>query len=381
MYNDEKYINDLYEFKRKAYKEHKLKAVFFEVTSRCNARCEHCGSSCGDFVPKDEITKDEIISVLDDLAEHYDPNHIMLFITGGEPLVRKDLFELMDYAHKLGFHWGMTTNGMLLDEEVVKKMRKTHMESISVSIDGVKETHEKFRKVPGSFDKILHGLKLMQKLKDVKSLQVTTCVNKKNIDELEDIFKIVKDIGITDWRLIEVDPIGRAKGNKDLLLEANDYKRMFNFIFEKRKKYPKMLFRYGCGHFLGNDLDVALMGNCYFCYTGYWVGSVLSNGDVFGCPDIERRPELIQGNIRKRKFSDIWENEFKPYRKVTRTSNSKCKKCPDWKSCMGDAFHTWDFDKNKPDFCAREIFKEDFKKKDKLLKDYKKMLEKINKGE
>ncbi|MBR3362978.1 MAG: radical SAM protein [Bacilli bacterium] len=360
---NKKDIDELYEYKKKIYHEHKLKALFFEVTSRCNAKCEHCGSSCGDFVPRDEITAEEIKGVLDDVAENYNPNEIMLFITGGEPLVRKDLFEIMNYAKNLGFHWGMTTNGILINEKIVKKMVETNMESVSVSIDGLKELHETFRRVPGSFDKIIKGLDLMGACPSILDLQVTTCVNKKNIDQLEELYIFLRDLGVEDWRLIEVDPIGRAKDNKDLLLDPNDMKRLIKFIFDKRKENPHMYIKYGCGHFLTNELDIALMGNCFFCYTGYWVASIYSNGDVGGCPDIERRPELIQGNIRKRKFSDIWEKEFKKFRTIYRTSNSKCKKCPDWKSCCGDAFHTWDWNLNKPLFCSRELFKEDFDKK------------------
>ena len=376
---NEDFVEELYKFKKGELKKHKLKSLFLEVTSRCNAKCEHCGSSCGDFVPKDEITKEELIGVLDDVNEHFGAKNVMLYVTGGEPLVRKDLFEVMDYANKLGFIWGMTTNGILIDEEVAQKLAETGMRTISVSIDGVKETHESFRKVPGAFDKICKGIKLMQKIPTITDIQITTCVNKKNIDELEDVYKIVKDLGVKDWRLIEVDPIGRAKGNKELLLDADDYKRMFKFIIDKRKEDPEVKFKYGCGHFLGNDLNIELLGTCYFCYTGYWIASILSNGDIFGCPDIERRPELIQGNIRERKFSDVWEHEFKLYRKVTRTQNSKCKKCPDWKSCMGDAFHTWDWDENKPNFCVREVFKEDYEERDKKVKEYKELMNKLRK--
>ena len=361
-YTSKEFYEKLYNAKKKAYKEHKLESLFFEVTSRCNARCEHCGSSCGDFIPKDEITAEEIKSVLDDVAENYGAKNIMLFITGGEPLVRKDLFEIMDYANKLGFNWGMTSNGFLIDEKVVKKMEETNMKTVSISIDGPKEIHESFRKVPGGFDKLVKGIKLMQKCPTIIDLQVTTCVNKKNIDYLDDIYNLLKEIGVKDWRIIQVDPIGRAKNNDDLLLDDNGLRRMFNYILDKRKEDPEMAIKYGCGHFLGNDLNKALIGSCYFCFTGYWVASILSNGDIFGCPDIERRPELIQGNIRKDKFSDVWEHRFKNYRSINRTSNSKCKKCPDWKACCGDAFHTWDFENKKPNFCVREIFKDHYRK-------------------
>ena len=360
-YDKNKDLKDsVYEAKKEYYKEHKLQALFFEVTSRCNARCEHCGSSCGDFVPKDEMTFEEITSVMDDVAEHYNPKEVMFFFTGGEPLVRKDFFELTDYANKLGFYWGVTTNGMLIDEKAVQKMVETNMYSVSVSIDGLKETHESFRKVPGSFDKILNGIKLMQEAGTISEIQVTTCVNKKNIDELEGLYQLMREIGIKNWRIITVDPIGRAKDNDDLLLTPDQFKKVFHFMFTKRIENPDMTIMYGCGHYFGNVINTMLIGTFYTCFTGYWVASILSNGDIFGCPDIERLPELIEGNIRKDKFSDVWENGFKRYRKIDRTCNSKCKKCPDWKICTGDAFHTWDFKNNKPNFCAREMFKEDF---------------------
>ena len=358
---NEEIKDQIYEYRKKLYKEHKLKSLFLEVTSRCNARCEHCGSSCGDFMPKDEITKKELIGVLDDIAEHYDATKIALFVTGGEPLVRKDLFEVMEHADKLGFRWGMTTNGMLINKRIVNKMEKTHMRTVSVSLDGPKELHESFRRVPGSFDKIVRGIKLMQKCPTIFDLQVTTVVNKKNIMLLDDIYKIVKKMGVKNWRLIQVDPIGRAKNNKDLILDPEELRYMFNYMLDMRKRDPEMKFTYGCGHYLTVNLNFALFNTCYFCYTGNTVASILSNGDIFGCPDIERRPELIEGNIRKVKFSDVWEHGFKKYRSINRTSNSKCKKCPDWKVCSGDAFHTWDFENNKPNFCVREIFKDDFK--------------------
>lgn len=366
-YDKNKSLEDsVYETKQQLYKEHKLQALFFEVTSRCNARCEHCGSSCGDFVPKDEMTYDEIISVMDDVAEHYNPKDIMFFFTGGEPLVRKDFFELTDYANKLGFAWGVTTNGMLIDEEAVKKMVETNMYSVSVSIDGLKETHEKFRKVPGSFDKILKGIELMHESNAIPVVQVTTCVNKKNIHELEEMHKLMKEIGIKNWRIITVDPIGRAKDNDELLLSPEQYKQVFNFMLEKRIEDPEMTIMYGCGHYWGNVLNTMLIGTFYTCFTGYWVASILSNGDIFGCPDIERLPELIEGNIRKDKFSDVWENGFKRYRKIDRTCNETCAACPDWKICTGDAFHTWDFKNNRPNFCARELYKEEFEQRDAL---------------
>ena len=356
-----KFKDGFYKWKQQQYKEHPLKALFFEVTLRCNARCEHCGSSCGDIIQKDEITKEEIENVLYDLATRgkRDPRNIMINITGGEPLVRKDLFEIMAYANNLGYPWGMTTNGMLIDKNVVKKMVDTNMYSISISIDGLKDTHEKFRRVPNSFNKIINGIKLMQKEPSIKVIQVTTCVNKKNIDELEELYKLFLDLGIKNWRIMEVDPIGRARDNKEILLDSDEEKRMIRFIYEKKKE-NKMEITYGCGHYLGPIRDRFVRELPYLCYTGFYIGSVLSNGDIYVCPDVQRRPELVQGNIRKDSFTDVWENKFKIFRKMNRTCNEKCKKCEEWKICQGDAYHTWDFDENKPLVCSKELFKDDY---------------------
>lgn len=377
----EDYKNQMYEYRKNMYKEHKLKSLFFEVTLRCNARCEHCGSSCGDIVQKDEITKDEIFKVLEDISNAgiYDPRTVMLNITGGEPLVRKDLFEIMAYADRLGFPWGITTNGILIDEEAVKNMVKTHMYSVSVSIDGLKETHEKFRRVPGSYEKILKGLELMMKEPSIKVVQVTTCVNKKNLDELEELYQLLLKMGVPYWRVIEVDPIGRARGNDDILLDGEGLKRMVRFIREKQME-NKMIVSYGCGHYLGNNMDYDIRNHPFICYTGVNVGCILSNGDIFVCPDVKRRPELIQGNIRKDNFMEVWEKKYKVYRSLKRTCNKTCLHCSEWKLCGGDAFHTWDFDENKPLMCSKELFKEDYKIKEELQKRKKDQMKKVKKN-
>ena len=83
----------------------------------------------------------------------------MINVTGGEPLVRKDLCDVMEYAtNELGFHWGMTTNGILLNEENIKKLKKAKMDTISISIDGLEETHDKFRGVEGSYNTIINNI-------------------------------------------------------------------------------------------------------------------------------------------------------------------------------------------------------------------------------
>lgn len=331
-----------------------LRDLFIEVTSRCNAHCEHCGSSCGDKVDTEEISGDLLKKVLLDISNKYNTEDILLNITGGEPLLRKDLFDIMSYAHQLGYKWGMTTNGMLINDNIIDKMVETNMDTISISLDGLKETHELFRKVPDSFDKIIENIKKLQQRKSIKIIQITTVANKKNLNELEDLYQYLKNLGIKYWRVVNVDPIGRAKDNKEILLDKEEYKYLFNFIKEKRE-YDDMYVEYGCSHYLDLEYEKELRDTYFICAAGIYVASILSNGDISVCPNVERRKEVIQGNIKFDNFVDVWENKFKLFRNKYRTSCDKCMKCKSFKYCKGDSFHTWNFDLNEPNFCIKDI--------------------------
>lgn len=352
-----KNLDKIYEYKQKLYKKPVLKDLFIEATSRCNARCEHCGSSCGDKIPDDEISSDELKKTLLEISKHYNAKDILLNVTGGEPLVRKDLFEIMSYATSLGFRWGMTSNGMLINDDILKKMSETNMETISISLDGLKETHESFRKTPNSFDKIIENIKKLQRLSTIKIVQVTTVANKKNLKELEGLYQLMKKLNIISWRVINVDPIGRAKDNMDILLDKEEYQWLFNFIKEKREE-NLMNVEYGCSHYLDIPLEKEIRDTYFFCTTGIYVASILSNGDIFVCPNVERRKDLIQGNIKTDNFVEVWENNFKIFRSDERLKCAKCAKCSKWKYCLGDSFHTFNFDKKIPNFCIKDIYEE-----------------------
>lgn len=351
-------MDRLAEYRNNLYKKPVLRDLFLEVTLRCNARCEHCGSSCGDKILEDEISAFDLKKTLKDIANEYNAREILLNVTGGEPLVRKDLFGIMEYASSLGFRWGMTTNGMLINDDIIKKMIKTNMESISISLDGLKETHESFRRVPNCFDKIINNIKKLQKVPSIKIVQVTTVANKKNIHELEDVYNLMKELNVVSWRVINVDPIGRAKDNKDILLDKDDYKYLFNFIKEKRNE-GILNVEYGCSHYLGLELEKELRDTYFICTAGLYVASILSNGDIFICPDVVRRKEFIQGNIKTDNFVEVWENGFQMFRTEDRTKCSKCQKCSSWKYCLGDSFHTFNFEEKRPNFCIKDIYGED----------------------
>lgn len=344
-----------YKTKQLLAEKPKLYNLFWETTLRCNAKCKHCGSRAGeDCNFEDELTTEEIENVLHRIANKYDASKILLNITGGEPLVRKDLFEVMKFAKELGYRWGMTTNAMLINDNNIEKMKETGMSTISISLDGLQKSHDEFRGVQGSYTKIVENIKKLKDANFLNYLQITTVVNKLNIEELEEMYTKLKELQINSWRIVNMDPIGRAQDNSELELDPKDYKYLLDFIKEKKKK-SKFDVTYGCTHFVGMKYEKEVRNHMFFCVTGFTTGSILYNGDIYVCPSVERRKELVQGNIRTDDFIDVWESKFKWFRDLDKLKCEECEKCKDWKYCRGDSLDTWDFINHKPKLCLSKL--------------------------
>lgn len=351
-------LNLFSKYRENAVNLHRLEDLFWEATLTCNAKCKHCGSSAETKEYKDELSTEEIKNALKQAADNYDASKILINVTGGEPLVRKDLFEVMDYAtNTLGFHWGMTTNGILIDDAVIDNMKKSKMETISVSVDGIGKTHDEFRGVDGSYEIILNNIRNLKTADFLTHLQVSTVFHKSNINQLEELYTTMLDLQLDSWRLMSMDPIGRAKNNENLLLDGDELKKILDFILENNKN-KKLKLKYGCSGFLGLKYEKDARGHYFFCRTGINVASILYNGDLFVCPNVERRKELIQGNVKVDNFKDIWENKYKEFRYKYRTSCISCKKCSFWDYCLGGAYHLWNFDENIPNHCTYKLINE-----------------------
>lgn len=343
-------------YKEDLRREHRLSYLFWECTLNCNFNCKHCGSSAGSGkIFKNELLTDEIKSALKNVSDNYDSKKIMIAITGGEPLLRKDLFEVMGYAKSLGFSWGMVTNGFLLTPEKVRQAKSSGMSTVVVSIDGLGQIHDEFRGVNGAYDRAIEAVKIFGEANFLQDVQITTSVHRKNYSQLEEMYNEFIKLPINSWRLVNIDPIGRAAENKDILLNDDQMRGLINFIQEKRKKTKKINVTYSCAGYLGPKYEGKLRNWMFYCNTGINTGSILANGDIFVCPNVERRKDFIQGNVKKDDFSEVWNNKFKFFRDKNRTSCDNCKKCSDWEYCLGGPFHLWDFDKNSPKICHKNI--------------------------
>lgn len=324
-----------------------LYSLLIEVTQKCNANCDQCGSRC-DIHSEETLTKAQILSALRDIKEHIG-TYTMLNITGGEPLLRRDLFEMMTEATRMGFEWGMVTNGSLITDKVIEQMKQSGMKTITISLDGLRETHDTLRHLPGCFDRIMTALQKLKAAGFLDHLQVTFTANRKNVREFPALLKLLQRVGLDSIRVSVMDPIGRALDNRDLLLTREEVLWFTDVIDRWNRDKTHVPVIWGCPHFLGDLLP----GRKFFCFAGIYTASILYNGDIFVCPNVPRRPELVQGNILRDSFSERWQTGFTRFR--NRTLPEKCKACAYKDRCKGDSLHTLDFDRNEPLFCFRDF--------------------------
>lgn len=352
------HFDKLNKYKDELRKSPDLKSLFIEMTLQCNEHCRHCGSDCQYTNGEKSLTDNEILQCLIQLKDDLKKNkkHLpFLDITGGEPLLRPGMIELMKTIHMLGYNWGMTSNGTLITPEVARQLKDAGMYSIGLSLDGTKETHDWFRQTPGGYEKAINAVKNCIEA-GIESVMITTVVHKRNINELNELCTIVKDTGCKLWRIVNVDPIGRAIDNEEILLSKDELRAMIDYIVDNQSNEPDALdIIYSCNHYMGLDYERKIRPWYYSCRAGVSVASIQYNGDISACLDIERRPDLTYGNIRKDNLYDKWINEFDIFRHDKSLTSEKCSTCNERENCQGNGYHTWDFDKKEPKICMYNI--------------------------
>ncbi|MFH1437582.1 MAG: radical SAM protein [Pseudomonadota bacterium] len=339
-------------------REHTLKYLFWEATLLCNLACRHCGSDCTrSHDTADELTTDEIKNLLRKVAAWQDPRRVMLAITGGEPLLRKDLFDVMGYAASLGFPWGMVTNGLAVDERVVEECRKAGMKTLTISLDGPARLHDWMRGRRGAFAKAVRAVELFRDARFVRKLEVTSVVAPRSIDRLPETLELISDLGVKRWRLLGVFPGGRAgaKHGRDLLMNSEDFVRLFQFIARTRRRVKIPRVYYGEEGYFGLRWEKEIRKHFHYCLAGMVVGGILANGDIMACPSIPR--EFVQGNIRRDDFIDVWNNRFREFRDREWMRKGPCRDCSLFDYCRGGGLHLWDSDRGCTRVCHHGLVK------------------------
>ena len=345
----------LVRYRRSLFDDPDLRQLAIELTMDCNCRCRHCGSDCyAGAGSKDTVSDETILRALRGLKtdlkrEKRKPPFV--FVTGGEPLLREGVLSLMKSVYDMGYNWGMTTNGTLIGEETAASLKDAGMASVSISIDGTKDIHDWFRQLPGSYDKAVNAVRHLVSA-GIKNVMVTTVVHRSNIDGLEDLYSIVRDTGCHIWRVVNMEPIGRALDNPGLMLRGDDYRRLLDFIkTHNRKDFP---VNFGCNHFLGYELEHEVRPWYFFCQSGIKIMSIRADGSITGCLDIKRDPSAVFGNINNDRLFDVWRNGFGIYRRIKAADSPKCRDCRYLGECDGGGYHTWNSADNRPMICMME---------------------------
>lgn len=318
-----------------------LRLVAWEVTRSCNLSCIHCRASAGRGPYPNELTTDECRRVLDEIASFSSP---IIIFTGGEPLLRPDIFDILSHGQKLGMNMAVAVNGLLLDDGTAKKLVEHGVQRISVSLDGATaETHDKFRNVAGAFEGAMRGIEAAKRAN--LPFQINSTVTKLNLDEIPDLLRMAVDIGAVAHHIFLLVPTGRGKELEEQEIPPEEYERTLNWFYEQREKAPIQLKATCAPHYYRilrqreaeEDKRVAFethgmdavtrgcLGGTAFCFISH-VGRLSPCGYL----------ELDCGDVRKEGFRKAWEESliFGELRDFTKYEG-KCGGCRYLKVCGG----------------------------------------------
>lgn len=322
-------------FRKNEIALHPLNYLFWECTLRCNLHCQHCGSDCKSESEVKDMPIDDFLNAIKPLGlPQKGREKTIIAITGGEPLMRKDLAECGRKLRENGFRWGIVTNALAYSAQRHRELMDAGMESITVSVDGLAETHNALRQNSHSFEKAIEALALIAN-ENRLNYDVVTCVHQGNICQLQALKDLFIAKGIKAWRLFTIAPIGRAKDNPALQLDGAQLRIMMDFIATTRKE-GLIDLKFSCESFTGVYED-SVRDAYFFCRAGINIASVLIDGSICACPNINRN--FVQGNIYKDNFMDVWENKFQVMRQREWMRCGICKQCKDFKYCKGGAMH------------------------------------------
>ena len=290
--------------------------ISWNVTQRCNLYCKHCyRESSPDDKTINELTTQEGKKLLSDMKK---ANLGVIVFSGGEPLLRADIFELIEHACSLGIMPLMGSNGTLITPEIAEKLKKSGLNAIAISIDSMnEEVHDEFRGEKGALKSAIAGIK--NSIDAGLRVQVNTTISRYNLDDIDEVMEYANKIGALSSHMLFLVDVGRGKNIDVTQLDKTEYKNTINKIIEKDldiKIKPTCAPQYKVEAMFKDIQTVGARG----CIAGISYCSILPNGDVHICP---YTPVKVD-SIRERDFDDIWENN-EIFLKLRDYAQYKCK--------------------------------------------------------
>jgi heme d1 biosynthesis radical SAM protein NirJ len=328
--------------------------VIWNLIRRCNLRCQHCYSTSLDIDFKDELSTEQIKATIDDLKLAQVP---VLIFSGGEPLLRPDIYEISEYAKNKGFYVALSTNGTLINEENIEKIKAANYQYVGISIDGLETFHDQFRRQKGSFKASMNAIKLCKKAGIKVGMRL--CLTKDNFADLPAMLDLMDEYNVDKFYLSHLNYSGRGKRSAE-----NDA------FFTMTKQAMTLLFERAWLHINqgrdsdfvtgNNDADGAFLlqwaeekfANTYperiaklkqslINWGGNASGVNVANIDNTGTihPDTYWWDHAI-GNVKNDKFSTIWKDTqdslMLGFRQKPRPVKGRCSKCQYLTICGGN---------------------------------------------
>lgn len=337
-------INEIFEINMEQNIEPSFKPprlIAWELTAGCNLSCKHCRGSSTSQIPEGELDTKEAKHFIDEIVEMGNP---ILILSGGEPLVRGDVYELAHYGTEKGLRVVLATNGTLVTEEVAKQLLEAGIKRVSVSLDGATaSSHDDFRCVPGAFEGSMRGIEALKKAGI--EFQINTTVTKRNVDEIPHILRMAEDIGAEALHIFLLVPTGRGKELENEEIPPVEYERVLNWFYDQQKTTPIQLKATCAPHYFRimrqrakkEGIDVSIKTHGYEAMTKGCLGGtgfcfVSSTGDVYPCGYLP----VLAGNIRQQPFREIWTDAqvFKDLRDTSKLKG-KCGRCEFKNVCAG----------------------------------------------
>jgi radical SAM protein with 4Fe4S-binding SPASM domain len=339
--------------------------VVWDITYACNLRCKHCYATAGKVL-EDELSTEEALKTIDELDRL---GVTILAFSGGEPLVRKDIFKLTKYASKKGMYVALATNGTLISQQMAKKIKKNGVSYLQISLDGLRDTHNSFRGIDNAFDRTIKGIKNAVKYNFFVNISMT--VTKLNYKEVPAVIKLCEELGV-DWFMhYNFIPTGRGRDIIKLDITPEEREDLLNLLYEKNFKsnisllstapqFARIALQCDGGmvptHFYNVNVGERLKQLTEFiggCGAGRFYFAIKANGDITPCVFFP----LVIGNVRNDNIEKLWKKSkvFKALRNKDKLEG--CGKCDYRYVCGGCRARAYNYfgDYLKPDIgCIRQ---------------------------
>ncbi len=307
-----------------------LRLMFWETTKACNLRCQHCRAVPEAERSHVELTTEESFGLIDQIAEVARP---VLILSGGEPLYRKDIFDIGAYGCSKGFRMALATNGTLIDRAVATRIKATGFSRVAISLDGaVAATHDRFRGISGSHARAIDALRLLREAG--VSTQINSTIARHNVSELPALLELALSLDADALHIFMLVPVGCGVSIADReMLPADEYERVLNWFYDQSKSVTIDLKATCAPHYfrvraqriveerkqgdrstpfvaLGTQMKAApdpaggrpLSAMTRGCLAGTAVCFVSNAGDIYPCGYLP----VSAGNVRQQRFGEIW---------------------------------------------------------------------------